>query len=168
MWLFRGGASQAAMARSIFDFTVKGGDGTSLDLSTYRGTKKAFLVLNYRELNALDGELGSKGLAILGFPSNEFGGQEPYDDATIQENAKNPEKKTYATFPVFAKIKVNGPEADPLYTYLNSGATGVLGTTSVKWNFSKYLCDAEGHVVKRFGPTAAPSSIKPDIEKLLV
>lgn len=123
--------------------------------------------MSYKQLNELDASLGPKGLQILAFPSNEFGGQEPYDDATIQANAANPESKTFATFPVFNKIHVNGATADPLYKYLNTAAPGLLGTTFIKWNFAKYLCDKDGHVLHRYATTTAPNDIRPDIEALL-
>jgi len=111
--------------------------------------------------------LGSRGLQILGFPCNQFGKQEPGDDAAIQANAKNPESKAFATFPIFAKIDVNGDAADPLYTYLTHAALGVAGSVSVKWNFSKFIVDKDGHVLKRYAPTTSPKAIAPDIQQLL-
>lgn len=122
---------------------------------------------NYQELAALYDKYSSKGLEILAFPCNQFGGQEPGSNSEIQAFAKGKGAK----FPVFGKIDVNGPEQDPLYEFLkqeqSGGFFGQLLGSDIKWNFAKFLVDGSGSVVGRYGPTDSPLSIEGDIVKLL-
>ena len=156
----------------VFDFEVKAADGTSVPLANYAG--KALLIVNvaskcgmtpqYEGLEALHRQYRDRGLEVLGFPSNQFFDQEPGTDAEIQDFCKT----TYdVSFPVFAKIDVNGPAASPLYVWLKDAAPGLLGSKGVKWNFTKFLVDREGNVVERFAPTTKPEDIRGAIEKLL-
>ena len=119
---------------------------------------------NYKELVELYGKYKSKGFEILAFPCNQFGAQEPGDAAEIANFCS----LTYdVTFPVFAKIDANGPEADPLFERLKKDAPGLLGSKAIKWNFTKFLVNREGEVVDRYSPTTKPEDIRKDIEKLL-
>jgi glutathione peroxidase len=157
---------------SIYDFTAKALDGASTPLDTYKG--KTLLIVNvaskcgftpqYQGLEALYRKFSSKGLVVLGFPSNQFGHQEPGDSAEIRNFCST---NFDVTFPLFGKIDVNGSNADPLYKFLKREARGVFGTERVKWNFTKFLVDSEGRVRKRYAPTAKPSSIENDIADLL-
>ena len=157
---------------AIIDFTVKAADGTAASLEAYRG--KVLLIVNtaskcgftpqYEGLEALHRDYAARGFDVLGFPCNQFGGQEPGDAAEIANFCS----LTYdVTFPVFAKVDVNGGEADPLFERLKADAPGVLGSKAIKWNFTKFLVDREGRVVDRYAPTTKPADIRTDIEKLL-
>ncbi|MCT2558186.1 glutathione peroxidase [Tsuneonella sp. YG55] len=157
---------------TIADFTVETADGTPLDLGEKLG--KVLLVVNvaskcgftpqYEGLEALQRKYGDRGFEVLGFPCNQFGAQEPGDAEEIATFCK----LTYdVTFPVLKKIEVNGEGASPLYDWMKSEAPGLMGSRSVKWNFTKFLVDREGNVVKRYAPQDAPRSIEKDIEKLL-
>lgn len=157
---------------SVHDFTAQSIDGKPQRLSDYKG--KVLLVVNvaskcgftpqYRGLEALWRKYEDKGLVILGFPCDQFGHQEPGDEAEIQSFCS----MTYdVSFPMFAKIEVNGPGAHPLYQHLKAEAPGLLGTEGVKWNFTKFLVDRSGKVVKRYAPTDKPEAIEPDIVALL-
>jgi len=157
---------------TITDFTVKAANGTPASLEPYRG--KVLLIVNtaskcgftpqYEGLEALHRDYAARGFEVLGFPCNQFGGQEPGDAAEIANFCS----LTYdVTFPVFAKVDVNGGEADPLFERLKSDAPGVLGSKAIKWNFTKFLVDREGNVVDRYAPTTKPADIRADIEKLL-
>jgi len=157
---------------SIYDFSAETNAGEETPLSAYRG--QVMLIVNtaskcgftpqYEGLEALHEEFASKGLAVLGFPCNQFGAQEPGDAAEIANFCS----LSYdVKFPMFAKIEVNGDGAHPLYRYLKHAAKGVLGTERIKWNFTKFLVDRDGRVVARFAPTAKPEALKPAIEKLL-
>ena len=117
----------------------------------------------YEGLEALYRELSPRGFAVLGFPCNQFGAQEPGDAKQIAEFC---ERKYEVSFPMFAKIDVNGSSAHPLYVYLKGAKSGLLGS-SIKWNFTKFLVDRSGKVVARHAPTAAPQGLKKDIEALL-
>ncbi len=118
----------------------------------------------YEGLEKLYKELNVKGLEVLGFPCNQFGKQEPGDENEI----KNFCSLTYdVTFPMFAKVEVNGDNTHPLYNYLKSGKPGLLGTEAVKWNFTKFLVNKEGEVVGRFAPQDAPESIRSKILEIL-
>jgi glutathione peroxidase len=157
---------------SIYDFTVKDIHGKDVKLDRYKG--KALLIVNtaskcgftpqYKGLEALYEKLSGKGLEILGFPCNQFGAQEPGTEAEIESFC---EVNYGVTFPMFAKIDVNGKGADPLYQYLKEAKPGLLGSEAIKWNFTKFLVDRKGNVVERYAPNAEPASIAPDIEKLL-
>jgi glutathione peroxidase len=156
----------------IHEFTAEDIDGKSRALSEFRG--KVLLVVNtaskcgftpqYAGLEALWRKLKDKGLVILGFPCDQFGHQEPGDEQEIRNFcALNYE----VSFPMFAKVEVNGNGAHPLYQYLRKEARGVLGSESIKWNFTKFLVDREGKVVARYAPTDKPESIEKDILALL-
>ena len=157
---------------AITDFTVKAANGTAASLEAYRG--KVLLIVNtaskcgftpqYEGLEALHRDYAARGFEVLGFPCNQFGGQEPGDAAEIAKFCS----LTYdVTFPVFAKVDVNGGDADPLFERLKADAPGVLGSKAIKWNFTKFLVDREGRVVDRYAPTTKPADIRADIEKLL-
>jgi len=157
---------------AITDFHVKAADGSDADLSAYAG--KVLLVVNvaskcgftpqYEGLEALHRKYADRGFEVLGFPCNQFGAQEPGN----AEEIANFCSLTYdVTFPVFAKIDVNGSGADPLYGELKKQAPGFLGTEGIKWNFTKFLVGRDGQVVERYAPTTKPEEIAADIEKLL-
>lgn len=153
------------------DFSATAIDGTERLLSDYKG--KVLLVVNtatncgltpqFKGLERIYEEYVDRGLVVLGFPCDQFGGQNPGDDA---ETATFCEKNYGVTFPLFSEIEVNGKGAHPLYKWLKSEKSG-LGGSKIKWNFTKFLIDTEGNVVKRYSSTTAPSKIKEDIEALL-
>lgn len=157
---------------SIYDFSAARPDGTEVPLETYRG--KVLLIVNtaskcgftpqYEGLEALYRDLQDRGLIVLGFPCNQFGKQEPGNADEIARFCK----LTYdVTFPVFARIEVNGDGASPLYTWLKDQAPGVIGTRGIKWNFTKFLVDRDGQVIDRFAPTTKPEELRGAIESLL-
>ncbi len=152
------------------DFTVRKADGTSMKLSDIEGpilavnvASKCGLTPQYEGLEALNREYAGRGLTILGFPCNQFMGQEP---GSADEIASFCSLTYDVTFPILAKVEVNGSGADPLYKHLKKEQGGLLGS-SIKWNFTKFLIDKDGKVVERFAPTDKPESMKPSIEKLL-
>ncbi|MBM4186688.1 MAG: glutathione peroxidase [Gemmatimonadetes bacterium] len=156
---------------NVHDFTATASDGRERSLAEFRG--QTLLIVNvasqcgftpqYKGLEALHRRLGPRGFAVLGFPSDQFG-QEPGTEAQIMAFCG----KTYdVTFPMFAKIEVNGDGAHPLFRFLKAARPGVLGTEAIKWNFTKFLVDKEGQVVARFGSRATPEAIEPDIVALL-
>mgnify|MGYP000282308378 CR=1 FL=1 len=152
------------------DFTVRKADGTSMKLSDIDGpilavnvASKCGLTPQYEGLEALNREYAGRGLTILGFPCNQFMGQEP---GSADEIASFCSLTYDVTFPILAKVEVNGSGADPLYKHLKKEQGGLLGS-SIKWNFTKFLIDKDGKVVERFAPTDKPESMKPSIEKLL-
>jgi glutathione peroxidase len=118
----------------------------------------------YAGLEALYQQYKDRGLVVLGFPCNQFGAQEP---GTEEEIAQFCELNYGVNFPIFAKIDVNGPHTHPLFKFLKSEKSGFLGTEAIKWNFTKFLLDREGNVVKRFAPSVAPADLSPEIERLL-
>lgn len=157
---------------TIAEFTVERPDGTPLDLAEKLG--KVLLVVNvaskcgftpqYEGLEALQRKYADRGFEVLGFPCNQFGAQEPGNAEEIASFCK----LTYdVTFPVLKKVEVNGAGASPLYDWMKREAPGLMGSKSVKWNFTKFLIDRDGKVVRRYAPTDAPVSIEEDIEKLL-
>ncbi len=157
---------------SAHDFEVSDASGQPVSLGRYRG--RVLLIVNvaskcgftpqYEGLQQLHAELHERGLTILGFPCNQFGHQEPGSNDEVQAFCS----ATYGVeFPVFAKIEVNGPGTHPLYQWLKLRAPGVLGTPQIKWNFTKFLVDGEGQVVKRFSPATKPHQLRLDIEKRL-
>ena len=157
---------------AITDLTVKAPDGTPTALADYAG--QVLLIVNtasrcgftpqYEGLEALHRRYADRGFAVLGFPCNQFGAQEPGDAAEIASFCS----LTYdVTFPLFAKIDVNGPHADPLFQRLKEDAPGVLGSRGIKWNFTKFLVDREGRAVRRYAPTVKPEALTGDIEALL-
>ncbi|QSO50677.1 glutathione peroxidase [Alicyclobacillus curvatus] len=156
----------------VYDFTVTTANGELQPLEAYRG--EVLLIVNtaskcgftpqYKGLQQLYGEFQGQGFRVLGFPCNQFASQEPGTDEEIQQFC---ELNYQVTFPVFAKIDVNGPSADPLYKYLTHSAPGVLGTEGIKWNFTKFLIDRTGNVVKRFAPNTTPESIRDAIAEMV-
>ena len=157
---------------SIYDFSAKDIDGNEQRLDAYRG--KTMLIVNvaskcgftpqYEGLEALYRKFKGQGLVVLGFPCDQFGHQEPGNENEI----KNFCSLNYdVTFPMFAKIDVNGAKADPIYKYLKHEAKGLLGSEAIKWNFTKFLVDKAGNVTKRYAPNDAPESIGKDLAKAL-
>jgi glutathione peroxidase len=157
---------------NAYDFSAKTLDGQDVSLSAYRD--KVLLIVNtaskcgftpqYTGLEALHRKYQDKGFEILGFPCNQFGAQEPGDAAEIARFCS----LTYdVTFPMMAKVEVNGAGAHPLYAWLKKEKKGLLGSEGVKWNFTKFLIDRKGEVVARFAPTAEPNSLETAIEALL-
>ncbi|WP_313637473.1 glutathione peroxidase [Paenibacillus sp. FSL K6-0276] len=157
---------------SIYDFEVNTLRGAEESLSKYKG--KVLLVVNtaskcgftpqYKGLQEVYEKFKDRGFEVLGFPSNQFAGQEPGESDEIAEYC---EINYGVTFPMFEKIDVKGDEAHPLFKYLSKEAPGVLGSKSVKWNFTKFLVDQEGRVLKRFAPKTTPQQIESYITKLL-
>ena len=157
---------------SIYEFTARDISGQDVALSNFTG--KVLLIVNtaskcgftpqYEGLEKLHQQLQAKGLVVLGFPCNQFGSQEPEANDQIEEFCQLNYK---VSFPMFSKIEVNGDNADPLFKYLKQQAKGVLGSESIKWNFTKFLINREGQVVGRFGSRHKPRAIKSDIVALL-
>ncbi len=157
---------------NVFDYTARDIAGTERSLADYRG--KVLLIVNvasrcgftpqYAGLEALYRQYRDRGFEVLAFPCNQFGAQEPGDAAEIQSFCST----TYAVdFPLFAKVEVNGDAAHPLFQHLKGEQPGILGTEAIKWNFTKFLVDRDGHVVKRYAPKDAPSTLQSAIESLL-
>jgi glutathione peroxidase len=156
----------------IYDFTVDDIGGKPVTLDRYSG--KVMLIVNtasecgftpqYEGLEKLHRDLGARGLAVLGFPCNQFGEQEPGSENEI---AAFCERNYGVTFPMFAKVDVNGDRAAPLYRWLKKAKPGLLGSEAIKWNFTKFLVDRNGSVVGRYAPNDKPESIRADIERLL-
>ena len=157
---------------SLYDFTVDDITGQPVRLDRYKG--KVVLVVNtaskcgftpqYKGLEALYRKYRDQGLEVLGFPCNQFGGQEPGNE---QEIATFCETNYGVTFPMFAKVDVNGDKAAPLYRHLKSAKPGLLGTEAIKWNFTKFLVDRSGKVIARYAPNDTPESIEADVAKAL-
>src|SRR4051812_14473621 len=158
--------------QSVYDFEAVTIDGRDERLDVYRGC--VLVVVNvasrcgftpqYAGLEELYRKYRERGFAVLGFPCDQFGQQEPGDEAEIKDFCR----LTYdVTFPLFAKIAVNGATADPLYQYLKSARRGLLGTKAIKWNFTKFLIDREGKVVRRFGPMVRPARIEKGLWRIL-
>ena len=157
---------------TLHDFTVDDIHGQPVKLDRYQG--KVVLVVNtasqcgftpqYKGLEALYEKYQGKGLEVLGFPCNQFGAQEP---GTEDEIASFCELNYGVTFPLFAKVAVNGDGAAPVYKYLKSAKPGLLGIEAIKWNFTKFLVDRGGKVIARFAPNDTPEAIAGDIEKAL-
>jgi glutathione peroxidase len=157
---------------NAYDFTAQTLDGQPAPLSDYRG--RVLLIVNtaskcgftpqYEGLEALHRKYADRGLTILGFPCNQFGAQEPGDADEIASFCS----QTYdVTFPIMKKIEVNGERPHPLYAWLKKQKKGLLGTSSIKWNFTKFLIDRSGNVVERFAPTTEPKALESAIEALL-
>ena len=155
----------------VHDFTAKSLAGEDIPLKRYEG--QILLIVNtasacgftpqYKGLEALHQAFSPRGFSVLGFPCNQFGGQEPGNARQIEQFCTS----NYAiTFPIFAKIDVNGSSAHPLYKYLQSARAGLLGP-SLKWNFTKFLIDRQGRVAGRYAPTVRPESLTREIEALL-
>ncbi|MHB1862934.1 MAG: glutathione peroxidase [Gemmatimonadaceae bacterium] len=157
---------------NFHDIAVTTIDGREETLAAYRD--RVLLVVNvasecgftpqYTGLEALYRKYGKVGFVVLGFPCDQFGHQEPGDEAEIQRFCAT----TYdVTFPMFAKIDVNGPRAHPLYRHLKAEATGVLGSEAIKWNFTKFLVGRDGAVLRRYAPSDTPEHIEKDLQALL-
>lgn len=157
---------------NVHQYKVKDASGNEIDLSQYRG--QVLLVVNtasqcgftpqYKELEQLHQKYKDKGLVILAFPCNQFGGQEPGSDDEIQQFC---ELNYGVSFPVMAKLAVNGPDASPLFEHLKDSARGLMKTRAIKWNFTKFLINKQGDVVKRYAPRTKPASIAASVEDLL-
>jgi len=157
---------------SLYDIDVRTISGQTQSLGAYRG--KTLLIVNvasqcgftpqYKGLEALFRKYKDHGLVVLGFPCNQFGRQEPGTEAEIQRFCTS----SYdVTFPLFAKIDVNGPATHPLYEHLKSSRPGLLGTEAIKWNFTKFLVNAQGDVVARYAPSDTPEKVERDLARLL-
>jgi glutathione peroxidase len=157
---------------SVYAFQVRDIKNQDVSLESYRG--KTLLIVNvaskcgftpqYSGLEALYKQYSSQGLVVLGFPCNQFGGQEPGTEADIASFCKT---KYDVSFPMFAKVDVNGAGTAPVFQYLKTQAPGVLGTEAIKWNFTKFLVDKTGHVVKRYAPTDTPEAIGKELSSIL-
>lgn len=157
---------------TIYDFSATNIRGEEVNMSDFTG--KVLLIVNtaskcgftpqFEGLENLYNELHSDGLEILGFPCNQFGSQDPGEESQIEEFCQ---LNYGVSFPMFGKIEVNGDGAHPLYQYLKKEAKGVLGSQSIKWNFTKFLVNRDGQVIERYASTDKPESIRKDIEKLL-
>jgi glutathione peroxidase len=160
------------MSSSVYDFSATSIDGQPVEMSSFKD--KVLLIVNtasqcgftsqYQGLQALYDKYASRGVAVLGFPCNQFGAQEPGSATDIQSFC---EKRFGVTFPLFEKIDVNGANAHPIYQFLTKSAPGILGTEGIKWNFTKFLVDGNGNVVKRYASATDPKDIERDIEALL-
>jgi len=157
---------------ALYKLSARRLDGSKQSMKDYKG--KVLLIVNtasgcgftpqYAGLEALWQKYGKRGLVVLGFPCNQFGAQEPGDEAAIGEFCS----LTYdVTFPMFAKVDVNGDDTHPVFAFLKTGAPGVLGTEAIKWNFTKFLVDREGKVVDRYASAHKPEDMAGDIERLL-
>jgi glutathione peroxidase len=164
-----------AIPQNVYEFSALAIDGHEVPLAQYKG--KVLAIVNtaskcgftpqYAGLEALYQRYKDRGLVVLGFPCNQFGAQEP---GTEEEIAQFCELNYGVSFPIFAKIDVNGPDAHPLYKFLRkqkSGILGAVGLDSIKWNFTKFLVDRDGNVVSRLAPALSPAEMDPEIEKLL-
>ena len=157
---------------NIYDFTMPLASGEAKDLREYEG--QVLLIVNtaskcgftpqYKGLQLLQDEFAERGFSVLAFPCNQFGKQEPGDNAEIVNFC---EMNYQVSFPVFSKIDVNGEQAAPIYKFMKNHAKGVFGSEGIKWNFTKFLVDKTGDVVKRYAPTTKPEQSKKDIEEYL-
>jgi glutathione peroxidase len=160
------------MSSTVYDFSATSIEGQSVEMSIYRD--KVLLIVNtasqcgftpqYKGLQALQDKYASKGFAVLGFPCNQFGQQEPGSATAIQSFC---ETRFGVSFPLFEKVDFNDANAHPLFQHLVKAAPGIFGTEGIKWNFTKFLVDGSGNVVKRYGSNAEPKDIASDIEALL-
>ena len=157
---------------NIYEFDCKNAEGDFVSLSDYKN--KVLLIVNtaskcgftpqYEGLNNLHLKYGDEDFSVLGFPCNQFGKQEPGTNQEIQEFCSI---NFQIEFPVFGKIDVNGPSADPLYLHLTEKKPGLLGSKSIKWNFTKFLVDQNGKIIARFAPKTKPQDIEKEIDALL-
>jgi glutathione peroxidase len=160
------------MSSTVYDFSATSIEGKPVELSSFKD--KVLLIVNtasqcgftsqYQGLQALHDKYASKGVEVLGFPCNQFGAQEPGSATDIQSFCQT---RFGVSFPLFEKIDVNGANAHPLFQYLTKAAPGILGTEGIKWNFTKFLVDGNGTVVKRYASATEPKDIEKDIEALL-
>ncbi|MBN3553687.1 glutathione peroxidase [Fictibacillus nanhaiensis] len=157
---------------SVYDFSVETIKGEKTNLDTYKGdvllivntASKCGFTPQYKGLQSIYESHKEQGLSVLGFPCNQFGAQEPGSSDEIMEFC---ELNYGVNFPMFAKVDVNGDGAHPLFKYLAAEAPGILGSKAIKWNFTKFLVDRNGQVVKRFAPTDKPETIEKHIQELL-
>ncbi|MBC7469219.1 MAG: glutathione peroxidase [Ramlibacter sp.] len=157
---------------TIYDFKARSIGGQPVPLESFRG--RVLLVVNtasacgftpqFAGLEDLHRQYGSKGLAVIGFPCNQFGSQDPGSNAEIAQFCQ---LNYGVSFPMMAKVDVNGPAADPLFAWLRTEAPGLLGSKAIKWNFTKFLVGRDGQVIKRYAPLDKPESLKADIEAAL-
>jgi glutathione peroxidase len=157
---------------TVYEFSAPLLDGRTARLDEFKG--RVLLIVNtasncgftpqYAGLEELFRKYKERGLAVLGFPCNQFGGQEP---GSAEQIGSFCERNYSVSFPIFAKIEVNGPDVHPLYRYLKRAKTGILGTEAIKWNFTKFLVDRQGKVVDRHGPATKPKALASRIETLL-
>ncbi len=157
---------------SVYDYSATSLSGEDKSLGDFRG--EVLLIVNtasncgftpqYAELEALYRKHRQAGFAVLGFPCNQFGAQEPGDAAEIGAFCS---RAYEVTFPMFDKVEVNGPNTHPLFQFLKSQQKGLAGTQQIKWNFTKFLVDRQGHATARFAPVTKPSAIDPEILRLL-
>lgn len=157
---------------SIYDFSVRDIKGNEASMADYKG--KVLLIVNtaskcgftpqFEGLQALHEELGDQGFEVLGFPCNQFMNQDPANEDAISQFCS---LNYGVSFPMFAKVDVNGDGAHPLFQFLKREAKGLMGSEKVKWNFTKFLVNRDGQVIRRYAPTAKPADIRSDIEKLL-
>ncbi|MEE6132775.1 glutathione peroxidase [Priestia flexa] len=157
---------------SVYEYSAKTIKGEEVSLSQYED--KVLVIVNtaskcgftpqYKELQALYEEMKDQGVEVLGFPCNQFGGQEPGSAGDIEQFC---ELNYGVSFPMFDKVDVKGEHAHPLFTYLAEEAPGVFGSKTIKWNFTKFLVNRQGEVIKRYAPQTAPKDIKKDIEELI-
>ncbi len=160
------------MSQSVYDFQAVSITGEPADLTSQRG--KVLLIVNtasacgftpqFKGLEQLWEDYAARGLVVIGFPSNEFGGQDP---GTNDEIASFCELNYGVSFPMMEKIKVNGADAHPLWKWLKGEKPGILGTEAIKWNFTKFLVGRDGQVIKRYAPNDAPEKLRGDIEAAL-
>ena len=165
-------ASRGVAPMGAYTFAAARLDGTVVSLDAFAG--QVMLIVNtasecgftpqYQGLEELSGTYRDRGFVVLGFPCNQFGQQEP---GSAEEIGRFCETNYGVTFPMFAKIDVNGVAAHPLFRWLKNEARGVLGTERIKWNFTKFLVDRKGQVVERFAPNTKPEALRPHIERLL-
>ncbi|GGZ62922.1 glutathione peroxidase [Paraglaciecola chathamensis] len=157
---------------NIYQFAAKHSNGHALSMDIYHG--RVLLIVNtaskcgftpqYTGLQTLQDKFAEQDFDVLAFPCNQFGGQEPEDDGQIEQFCTT---QFSITFPLFAKVEVNGINAHPLFMYLKKHAPGIFGSTRIKWNFTKFLVDSHGNVVKRYSPKTKPEQIEHDIRALL-
>lgn len=160
------------MSDNIYQFTVQNNKGDDVNLEQYQG--KVLLVVNtaskcgftpqYNGLQALHDEFKEQDFEVLAFPCDQFGNQEPGDDGEIEQFCTI---NFGVTFPLFKKLEVNGSNAAPVFTYLKTEAPGLMGSKSIKWNFTKFLIGKDGNPIKRYGPNTKPEAIKSDIAAAL-
>ncbi|MFB2348438.1 glutathione peroxidase [Priestia megaterium] len=157
---------------SVYEYSAKTIKDEDVSLSNYQGdvllivntASKCGFTPQYKDLQALYEEEKENGLTVLGFPCNQFGGQEPGSSNDIEQFC---ELNYGVSFPMFAKVDVKGEHAHPLFIYLTEQAPGLLGSKAIKWNFTKFLVNRQGEVVKRYAPQTAPKDIQKDIKELL-
>ena len=172
MSIFENNDEGVFMTEAIYEFEVQTIKGDKTELGSYEN--QVMLIVNtaskcgftpqYEGLEALYAKYKDQGLVILGFPCNQFGRQEPGSESDIEEFCQ---LNYGVSFPMFAKIDVNGDDADPLFKYLKKSQKGILGSEKIKWNFTKFLVNRNGKVIARFAPTVKPKDLTKDIESLL-